>query len=69
MYNSLIVLGTLSGTILVILTMLTIKYFRWNEIFLQVEPSLKSGSNIGANEQIKWTSYYLLVLKRNCHGP
>ena len=31
MYNSLIVLGTLSGTILVILTMLTIKYFRWTE--------------------------------------
>ena len=59
-YDSLSVLGTLSGTILVILKSLKIKHFThvisfntlWDEeseIFLQIKLSIENGTNIGLN--------------------
>jgi hypothetical protein len=60
MYDSLSVLGTLPGTILVILNILKIKLVTcvislntlWDEeseIFLQIKLSIENGSNIGLN--------------------
>ena len=59
-YDSLSVLGTLTGTILVILKNLKIKLFTFvisfntlrdeeSEIFLQIKLSIQNGSNIGLN--------------------